>query len=422
MSHSHQCLRFAGYTAPLYLCLLWLVASLFRTGGMEVFLGGLAALVLGFLAFSRGRRKPLFLLYLTVMLLAGCVGLMELFLRIAPNSLHGMSANYAFGRFHAYAGGIYEKDPHTAKRIRPNQVCDMYFNGFHWTHDANSAGYRGPLLHETDAVFLGDSLIYGHGVETNEAVPHRYELHAQQATANLGVQGTGFIQEWMQFQRLGLQLKPKLVFLCSHPNDLGDVSQYYDNPEVEKFLASSVDDTTEPLARSRFRPQPFWHPRTIWEEYLALPLRSAGAIRVLGQGMKQGFSKLSGPVASTPALEYRSPKSQWQLDSEADRLAWKAHCHALAKIQHGCDTIGARLIVFDLGFPEGFSAAMESECVRTGIDYSRAGRVALQQALAGEDIYLPADGHWSPHGCDVIGQELAKDQREIAFRANGAAK
>jgi hypothetical protein len=408
MAAQHSVFRFAAVTSPIYLALLWPVASLFRTGGTEVFAGGIVVLALGLLALQRGWRKPVFLLYLGVLLGAFGVGVTELSLHLAPKLLRGMAANYAFGRFHAHAGGIYELDAHMGKRIRPNQVCAMYFNGFRWTHDANAAGYRGQLLPKADAVFLGDSMIYGHGVETDQTVPFLHGVHTGQATANLGIQGTGLIQSWMQLRRLGPALQPKTVFVCSHPNDIDDVSQFYDAHEVEKFLAGGVNDETEPFARPRFHPPSAWHPRHVWDDYLALPLYSAGAVRVLGQGFKQSFGRLSGPVASTPAVEFHSPKNQWRLDTEKDRVSWKAHCLALAKIRHECDAIGARLVVFDLGFPEAYSAAMEAEARRVGADYSAAGRVALQKALAGDDIYLPADGHWSPQGCDVVAGELAR--------------
>src|SRR5258708_28546859 len=106
MAAPRQVLRFAGLTTPIYLAFLWPIASLFRTGGTEVFLGGLVVLALGVLAMRRGWRKPLFFLYLATLLFAFGVAAMELSLRLAPHLLRGMAANYAFGRFHAFAGGI----------------------------------------------------------------------------------------------------------------------------------------------------------------------------------------------------------------------------------------------------------------------------------------------------------------------------
>src|SRR5262249_4798990 len=43
---------------------------------------------------------------------------------------------------------------------------------------------------------------------------------------------------------------------------------------------------------------------------------------------------------------------------------------------------------------------------RLGVTYVPAGQAALARALAGEETYLANDGHWSPHGCDVVAREL----------------
>ena len=53
-------------------------------------------------------------------------------------------------------------------------------------------------------------------------------------------------------------------------------------------------------------------------------------------------------------------------------------------------------------------AAARSSTHALGVDYVPAGRATLERALAGEDIYLKADGHWSPHGCDAVAQELVE--------------
>jgi hypothetical protein len=88
-------------------------------------------------------------------------------------------------------------------------------------------------------------------------------------------------------------------------------------------------------------------------------------------------------------------------------LGWAANRQAIDRIRRVCQNHGAALVMFDLGYPAAFSAEIESLAQEAGAIYSAAGRLALRKALDGEAIYLPNDGHWTAHGCDVIARELA---------------
>lgn len=153
--------QFVVATAVPYLALLWLVSSLFRGSGFAVFLTGLGALIACLLAFRRGRHKALFALYLAAVLAGAVVAVFETTLRLAPRLFTGMAGNYAYSRYHHYVGGIYDRDEHMGKKFRPGVVRETYLNGYRWLHDANRLGFRGPALARADAVFLGDSMIYG---------------------------------------------------------------------------------------------------------------------------------------------------------------------------------------------------------------------------------------------------------------------
>jgi hypothetical protein len=397
-------------TVLVYLLMLWFVASLFRTGGYMVFLVGSACLCGGLFAFWHRQRRVLYTLFLVAVLASVTILVVEAALRVAPYRLKGMAGNYAYGRYHAGAGGIYDFDLHQGKKLRPNVTCTICFNGYVFVHDANRSGYRGPDVGRAQAVFLGDSMIYGQGVRTDQTVSANYGARTGRSVANLGIQGTGLIQSWLQLKRIGLELKPDIVFVCAHPNDLGDVTQFYDFEEVRRFLAGGVRGEREPIARARYRPAPPWHPRELWDHHLALPLYAAGLVRLLGQIARPGFDA-AAPVAATVDRLVNSSANEWKVPSEGEeQLRWQAHCLALAKIQDLCKQHGARLVVFDLGFPRGFSLAMEAEAHLLGASYVPAGRVALARALAGDDIYLPDDGHWSPHGCEVVANELVAEK------------
>jgi hypothetical protein len=65
-------------------------------------------------------------------------------------------------------------------------------------------------------------------------------------------------------------------------------------------------------------------------------------------------------------------------------------------------------VLLDLGYPRGLSRAVEALAGELQVEYSAAGRVALDRALAGQPIYLADDGHWTPEGNDVVAAELSR--------------
>jgi hypothetical protein len=74
--------------------------------------------------------------------------------------------------------------------------------------------------------------------------------------------------------------------------------------------------------------------------------------------------------------------------------------------------VGARVVLFDIGYPTAFSQAIEGLARDEGVAYSPAGRVVLAKALAGEEMYLRGDGHWTPAGAEAMARELARTSIE----------
>jgi hypothetical protein len=378
-------------------------------------------------AMRSGRRGPLFGLYFAVLLAAASVASLEAVLRIFPGVLTGQTANYAYSGYHDHSGGIYRCDRHMGLAMRPNLRREIYWNGHWWLHEANAAGYRGPQVHRAAAVFLGDSMIYGHGVANDDTVSSCFRARTGLEVANLGQQGTCAIQYWLRLRDVGLSLSPCVVFVCCHPNDIDEPCYFYSADELRRFLERPIDDGQPPTVLEKFLPRPWWSLEEIWNEYLAIPLRVTGAMN----GLKLKASDPSGTRTSpaAPALGYASVAGMidahfapWEATaSEEARLGWQAHVRSLEKIAWCCRRQGATMILFDIGVPREFSKAMESLAHQLGVRYSSAGRIALDRALAGADIYLANDGHWSAHGCDVIAAELAKEMHAIDSSNHGSA-
>ncbi len=396
-----------------YLVLLWVLASVISRGqGFAFFAAGLAALGFGLVGFRRGRRKVLYGVYLAVLIGATLGLVFELVLRLAPGLLSGQVANVAYTGYHWQKGGIYGLDDHLGPTMLPGVRRATYWAGRWWRHQANADGYRGAAVVRADAVFLGDSMVYGHGVEEDQTVAARYAARTGLTVANLGQQGTCQVQSWIRLERLGLKLRPRVVFACSHFTDLGEATQWYAADELERLLASPQDAPYRPLARPQYRPRPWWDPPSLWATRLALPLRSSGvagaAVRALrGQGSAMRPAGAAAWVAPSEA-ELAAPFTPLHQNATyEDALGWRVHVRSLRQIKRLCDAAGARLVLYDIGYPRAFTAAIEQVAQDLGALYSPAGRTALARAIEGRPIYLPNDGHWTPEGNDVVAAGLA---------------
>lgn len=95
-------------------------------------------------------------------------------------------------------------------------------------YTTNSARYRGPLVtSETPGdkvVLLGDSNVFGFGVEDDKTISARMNVHftGGQVAVNFGNGGWSLPQEVRRYLELGSELKPKVVVLHMGVTDLQD--------------------------------------------------------------------------------------------------------------------------------------------------------------------------------------------------------
>lgn len=389
----------------LELVLLWVVSSLLRGKGVLVMVAGVAALGTALAAALRGRRQVLYRLFFLTALASACVLGLEAVLWSAPGLLRGRMANQVLSGYHSELDGIYVPDLYLGRTLRPGFVRSMYWNGHVWRHDANADGYRGPRLERAGAVFLGDSMIYGHGVETGQTVPSRFQAATGLPSANLGQQGTGPVQALERLRRTGLRLRPRHVLLCVHPTDVMDALAGYERGELQRFVAQ---DGYRPVARADQEPGVF----QFWLARVAIPLRAGRALRGLTQGSAPDDRPASAEGEGARFLPSREAIAEpfapiaGRGDPDA-ALGWTVLRRAVGQISAAAQGAGADLVIFDIGYPSAFSAAVEGLAGEVRARYVDAGRAALAEAQGGADIYLARDGHWSPAGCDVVARRLA---------------
>lgn len=405
-----------GLLLALYVPLLWVVSSLLRGKGLVVAGAGLVGLAYCARAYAHGRRAPLYRLVTCTAAIAvsacACEALLRLFPAPAGRVMSDPLADYALGGYHGEPGGIYRRDPWLGHAMRPSFSRAMYWNGHAWWHSTNADGYRGARLTQADAVVLGDSMVYGHGVEVDQAVPARFEAHARLRAANLGQQGTCLVQGLELLRRTGLRLHPRLVLVCAHFTDPGDALHWYEPRELERFMSSTSG--YRPAAGPAYREPPRGNVFDWWLRRMALPLRTGRALQFAlappRAAVRDEATPAHGDGRFVPPAEFVAAPlgGVGTQASTAERLGWQAEQRALREIAREADAAGARLVVFDLGYPEAFSRAVETSARALGATYSDAGRRVLARVLAGEELYLARDGHWSPAGCDAVARALAR--------------
>lgn len=410
--------KFLGITTPFYLVILLFLCGASTFNGLQHFLMGLMCFGLAGLAFLRGRRRPLYFLYFSCLMMASLVGLVELTLRLAPGILKGEIALAAYGGYHTDTGGIYDLDPTMGYRLRKNVSERIYSNGHWWTHETNSEGYRGPLIEHPEVVFLGDSMIYGHGVENSDTVASRFAQHSGLKTVNLGQQGTSLLQMWIRYREMSSpDRQPRYVFVCSHWNDILDASHHYSLEELERFIAAtSKGEDSHPKAKMVRQSNSFIDCcKRFWNRKIQLNLRVAGVFRYALQKLKSGqeTNDSAEMIATEQFIPCETMRTRsfapWKtIATRAEQLGWQTHVAALKRLKQLCEQQRATLVMFDLGYSRDFCRAIELLAQELEVPYVRAGEIALTRALAGEEVYLKNDGHWTGLGADIVAQELFK--------------
>jgi len=399
------------FAAINVLC-LYFWTSAFLTPAVYIFIALIVLLGAACYFARNGKVKPLFLMTLLSIMATTVIASVEAVLWINPQLLRGQLADWAYGRYHHYTGGMYQLDKHSGYRLKPNTEFTAYWAGYWWKHQTNSKGFRGPEVDQADVVFLGDSMIYGHGVDDDQTVAARFQERTGIRSANLGQQATSALQALRIFETTGIALKPKVVFFCAHMNDIPEAEIWYPRAELEKFLASPIESTLFPEANKRLHPTSVLRLDHTWREQVELSLRTRGLLNWINKNGLKAATSLFGANAVVPHTYTTGspiPLDHQYRVTAADELGWRVHVKSLQRLKYRCEEIGAELIIFDIGMPYAFVGDMRNLARELGIRYNEAGGNALSLALSGKEIYLKDDGHWTTLGNDTIAESLAKE-------------
>ncbi len=231
------------------------------------------------------------------------VGGIEATLRLLPGLFTGDALSWAFSRYDTLPGGMYVKERRTKMRfMRADFSTRAYSHGYFWRHRTDRLGFRNPSdLVDHDVLLLGDSFIYGHGVEETDTVAHFLRAEHQVAAYNMASQGQCLYEHTVLLNLYLDQLRPQTVVLFAFLNDFQDLEKKRPKrliqkiPEIHSFDYDEIRVRVDEL-RSRTEP---WPVRAAFE---------LGTVRLATKWIhKAGGSEAEAPVTSPKPDRKKEP-------------------------------------------------------------------------------------------------------------------
>ena len=167
----------------------------------------------------------------------------ELILRAFPGLVPIDVGTAIYSVYGTGPGDIYFYDePTRANFMWPNYRTRAYWNGYVWEHRTDELGFRNPDdLNARSIVWLGDSMIYGHGVEEEDTAVARLRREHGLAAYNAGRQGDCLYQEYLVARLLLREVAPRTLVLSVFMNDFEDLEVYRTPEEIAVPPELSLD-------------------------------------------------------------------------------------------------------------------------------------------------------------------------------------
>ena len=330
---------------------------------------------------------------------------LEVTLRWRPILLGQAFANGALSKYTTKPGGIYYSDHRLRMTFMlPNHTATMYYNGYVWRHETDALGFRNKPLHiPADVMLLGDSVVYGHGVDIEHTLGHYLERRTGLRVVNLGRQRDCAFQEAYLLTAYLPVFNPRAVVHVFTPNDIEDLYVFLSDRAMEAFIAEPVERITYP-------------PRTDPAVLIAERERRARQ-RTLGKWAEDelyvmkmfrwiGYCYGEWRRAAVLTVAEAAPRrvDPERVSTDPASLGWRYTEHALAYMKHLADKSGSRFVMAPM------ANGRQLEILR-GIAARHAIDLVDPAPLYAGPSFLPNDGHFTPHGArtmaDLIAAELS---------------
>lgn len=357
--------------------------------------------------------NALLLLSATAVALAG----VELLLRARPQLLGQAFANGVLSKYTDGPGGIYYKDRAAGMRFMiPNFTTRMYANGYVWTHRTDALGFRNRRLAvPADIALLGDSYIYGHGLDVESTVAAYLEDLTGMSVANLARQGDCPLQQAYLVAEFLPLFRPRYVFYFFFENDISDLYAFLDDAALQAFIdrplwALHYPHRMDPAEALRERD------RRLGQRSLVTRLKQSyvyRASRWLRWQLRQDPRSAAVPRPAARDL------------TDEHSLGWRYAAKAIRYMHATAREEGARLVIAPITpLTPRYTEILRGIAAEAGIDVIDTSALAR----ADDALWLPGDEHLSALGARrlaelVAGYVVARpaEPRPVAGEAPGAA-
>ena len=338
-------------------------------------------------------RSPLIKALVLIVSAGICLLGLELVLRVQPALLGDVFANGVQSKYHTGPGGIYYRDPNLRMHFMiPNLKTPMSYNGYVWTHESDAYGFRNRRTAiPADIVLLGDSYIYGHGVDFEFTVGSFLEQLTGLSVANLARQGDcSFQQAYLLTEYIGV-FRPRVVFYLFSVNDISDLTAFLTRAEMQAFI-------DQPVEQIRYPPR-----AEVTRVHLPSLLRRLANAPYVVKAFRWLLWRFGvGPAMAAPEADPSDDEHsvEWRYTKKA--IAYMQHVAA----KHGAEFVIAPITPFDRRKAEILRATAKTHGL------SLVDTTSLTMADA--SLWLPRDGHFSPAGARRMAELLASYARPPA--------
>lgn len=283
-------------------------------------------------------------------------------------------------------------------------------------------------------VVLGDSFMWGYGVENHEMLSERLaRLLPDTEVVNLAANGYGTVQELVRFEHEGLAYRPDLTLLAFTWNDLGD--NFDEKKGGRPIVERQPDGRFELVNRPVRRPwkQPHWQWLRHHSRLFSFLDYARQLVRYELRAWRKRRSEREPPRDARPADERdRRPldfslREIYGAPSPEIELAWQAAEHLIGRLDALARRDGGRLLVlanadretlrrdaFERRFADvpGLDRdrpmrRLAEICARLGIDLLDL-QPAFRSEASPEALFFPTNHHWSPRGHEVAARAVAQ--------------
>jgi hypothetical protein len=331
------------------------------------------------------------------------LALVEVALRVAWRRVPPQLGTALYSVYEDKPGDIYFRDrPSRTLWMWPGYATRAYWNGYAWEHRTDEAGFRNPPgLADRSLLLLGDSMIYGHGVEESDTVAHFLRAEHGRGAYNMGRQGDCLFEEYVKARLYLPRFRPRTVVLTVFLNDFEDLETKRTPEQIASppELALDYEALAARLAapRSSANALDELHRSKVWRLLEA----AAARVRRGGAGAPAASTAAPAVAAAPPVASFLAP----MLDDARFAPIARYYEILLGDLAARTRTAGAELVLLHLDVGDhvvaGSIAAQDRvRALLESIAAAHGLRVLGTRALfeGCDDCYLPDDGHLSREG------------------------